>query len=90
MPRKSWQGRRKLARSKRRKERRSPASAVIQQQTSTPTPQVTAVPRVSIPPAGVSTPRVAQHPYVVGELKRIGILAGIILVILVVLAAVLS
>lgn len=93
MPKKSWQGRRKqFARSKRKKQRRSPA--VVQQQTATSTPVAAVPPGVSVPVAGVSAPKVvhavAQHPYVVGELKRISILAGAMIVILIVLALVLS
>ena len=41
-------------------------------------------------PASPRTSRVAQYPYITTELRRIGILAGIILVILIVLALVLS
>ena len=46
------------------------------------------------PPASAHTPpavlRTAQYPHIIGELRRIGILAGIIIVILIVLALVLS
>ena len=34
--------------------------------------------------------KVLQYPYIIGELRRIGILAGILLVILIILAVVLS
>lgn len=60
------------------------------QQQATQTPLVAAPPhKVSIPqpaPASKIKQTVIDQRYVVGELKRIGILAGIILVILVVLA----
>jgi len=53
-----------------------------------------AAPKVAAPPASVPTPlatlTAVRHPYIVTELRRIGILAGIMLVILVVLALVLS
>ena len=90
-----------LSRSKRGKigqrlgleRRQSPAIAPHQQsidQTSKPLPR----PRVSAPSASASTPMVkpsaAVYPYITTELRRIGILAGIMLAILVVLALVLS
>ena len=53
-----------------------------------PKPEVSAPsPITSAPSATVSTVR---YPYIVAELRRIGILTGIMLVILVVLALVLS
>ncbi|MFC1942090.1 hypothetical protein ACFLWU_02610 [Chloroflexota bacterium] len=41
-------------------------------------------------PAPMARAKVIQHPYIIAELRRIGILAGITLVILIVLAIVLS
>ena len=41
-------------------------------------------------PAPGATSAVAQHPYISAEMRRIGILAGIIISVLVVLAVVLS
>ena len=95
MPGKSWQGRRRHpARSKKRKGKRSPVAAVVQRQAVAPTHEAAASPRVSAPSVSVPTPRVtlttARYPYIVNELRRIGILAGIMLAILVVLALVLS
>ena len=90
-----------LSRSKRRKgtqrvdleEQRTLAVAAKGQpvaQTYKPAPH----PSVAAPSAGVSTPiakpSAVWHPYVAVELRRIGILAGIMLAILVVLALVLS
>jgi len=49
-----------------------------------------APPKVAAPLAGMPTLTLARYPYVVTELRRIGILAGIILVILVVLFFVIS
>ena len=94
MPGKSRRGRgRHLSRSKRkgRKVFSAPAaqpSAVGQ--TYEPAPAADRL----VPSAKAPTPRatvkVAQHPNIVAELRRIGILGGIILVILVVLALIFS
>ena len=50
---------------------------------STPSPKSTT-------PTAPAKSRTAQYPYITTELRRIGILAGIILVVLIVLALVLS
>jgi len=94
MPGKSWQSRRKHStRSKRKKGRRSPAATVAQQKAIAPAHEAVAPPRVAAPSASVHTskvtPTTVRYPYIVSELRRIGILAGIMLVILVVLALVL-
>ena len=88
MPKKSGQDRRRRHSRSKRKELRSPG---VQQQ-ATQTPVVATHPhKVSIPqPASKIKQAVIEQRYVVGELKRIGILTGIMLVILVVLAVVLS
>ena len=88
MPGKSQRGRGKhLARSKKR---RATLARAAQQRVVTDKPVSPAVP---VPSPGVPTPVVTltctRYPYVVTELRRIGILAGIILAILVVLALVL-
>ena len=93
MPKKPGQERRKkLSRSK-RKELRS-MGAVPQQPVAQTAAAVAPPPKVSIPVVVASTSKItqtaAQRPYVVGELKRIGIMGGIILVILVVLAVALT
>ncbi len=85
---------RKLSRSRRRKSRHDAQAITTQRQpvsqTYTPAPQ----PKVSAPPASIptrtATLTAAQHPYIVPELRRIGILAGITLAILVVLVIILS
>jgi len=52
--------------------------------------------RPDVPPPPATTPRqstrpqIIQHPYVAGELRTIGILAGIMLIILIVLYLVLA
>ena len=58
-------------------------------QQSVPQTHKPAAPPVSAP-ASVTAQNVAHYPYTLTELKRIGIIAGIMLVILVVLALVLS
>ncbi len=83
---------RHLPRSKRRKGRRVFTAPVAQPvaQGFQPTPRA----EIPLPPAKAPTPKapvtVAQVPEVTAELKRIGILSGIILVILVVLFFVLT
>jgi len=94
MPGKSRHGKRKYRiPSKRRKEwQRSSAPTTrqpITAQTSTPaspTSKVDSKVSISAPSA---TPATDQYAYVTAELKRIGILTGIILIILIVLALVL-
>lgn len=60
--------------------------AVASPQPAAPVPAKPA-PKAAAAPAAVTTP---QYPYVIGELKRIGILAGIVIVILIVLSIILS
>ena len=72
---------------------RSSAMAVqqpaIAQASKPASPPGASAPSVSVP-TPVAKPAMARYPYVAIELQRIGILAGIILVILVVLALTLS
>ena len=57
----------------------------------TPQPAATiSAPPPSRAPTAATIPRAIQHPYITAELRNIGILTGIILVILIVLALVLS
>jgi len=81
-------------RSKRKKGKQRFSAAVIQQQAVTETPKPVAPPKVVAPSASAPTPMpvltAVRYPYILTELRRIGILAGIMLVILVVLALVLS
>ena len=85
MPGKSRHSRRKLHRRKRRKSTLAPPAMATQQQVVTQPDKPVAPPKVAAPSAGMPTLALARYPYVVTELRRIGILAGIILVILVVL-----
>ncbi len=94
MPGKSRHDRRKHSfQGKKKKGRRSPAGVVAQQQAVTETPKPVASPRVVAPSASAPTPTpvltAVRYPHILTELRRIGILAGIMLVILVVLALVL-
>ena len=94
MPGKSRHGKKKhSAQAKKLKMRQSSPATIAQQQAIVQTykpvaPSRAAVPSVKMPtPASAST--AVQHPYIVTELRAIGILAGVILAILVVLALVL-
>ena len=85
MPGKSRQARRRLSRGKKRKARQVSAAITAQQQAVTQTYEPSAPARVDAPSATVPM----RYPYIVTELRTIGILAGIMLAILVVLALVL-
>ena len=91
MPGKSRRGRSKH--SSQSKKKGSLARAARQQPISQ-TGKPVSRPGVSAPSASVSTPiaalSAARNPHIITELRTIGILAGVILVILVVLALVLS
>lgn len=93
MPGKSRHGKRKHSTLvKRRKERQGSLATTIRQpitgQTSMPALLRKVDSKVSMP-APSATPATGQYHYVTAELLRIGILTGIILVILIVLALVL-
>ena len=94
MPDKSKHGKRKhphLSKKSRAKQRHG--TIALQQPVATEPPRPAAAfstppsSRASVSPA---TPRAVQYPYITAELRSIGILAGIILVILIVLSLVLS
>ncbi len=90
MPGKSRRGRGRF--SARSKKRRGTLTRVAQQQAADETHKLTA-PAMSTPSPSAPTIKAmatgTRYPYVVAELRRIGILAVIMLVILVVLALVL-
>ncbi len=95
MPGKSRRDRRKHSfQGKKKKGRRSPPGVVAQWQTDIQIDRPVAPPSVAAP--SVSTPApmpvltAVRHPYVLAELRRISILGGVILAILVVLVLVLS
>ena len=80
--------------SKKGKGKRSRSVIVPHEQAVAPSYKPVSHPEVPAPPASVPTPVPAQtvvhYPYIVTELRTIGILAGVILVILVVLALILA
>ncbi len=88
MPSKTRHSQRKLSRRKRKNLPVSPLPATQQQADAQPYKPVD-TPKVTTPSAGVPTPAPTRYPYIFTELRRIGILTGIILVILVVLFLVL-
>ena len=95
MPSKSRHGRRKHSfQGKKKKGRRSPPGVVAQRQADIQIDKPVAPPRVVAPTASVPTPipvlTAVRYPYILTELRRIGILAGVMLAILVVLVLVLS
>jgi len=75
------------SRSKKRKGGQRFSTAVNPQQAVTETPKPTPQPSTPIPKVKLVA---AQYPYIVKELRTIGILAGIMLTILVVLYLTLS
>ena len=85
--------RRHSSQSKKKKWQRGSSAIAAQRQTVAQTYKPVSQPEVLAPSASTRAPIAAQtaahYPYVVAELRRIGILAGIILAILVVLALVL-
>jgi hypothetical protein len=87
MPKKTKRGR---AFQSKKKRARRPA---IIPPTTPPIKSEVATPSVTTPPPSVPTARTkaaaVKYPYVLAELRRIGILAGAILVILIILAIVL-
>jgi len=87
MPKKPRKG--KAFYSKKKKIKQHPPAQVAQQ------PAISQIPKPDVAPLAVRTPSIkstaktARYPYVIAELKSIGIISGIILVILIVLALVL-
>ena len=95
MPSKSRHGRKKHSfQGKKKKDRRSSPGVVVQRQAAPQPYEPVAPPRVVAPstskPTQMPTMIAARYPYILAELRGIGILAGIMLAILVVLALVLS
>ena len=87
MPRKSRRSR--SFQSKKGKDRHGSSAIAAQQQAVAQTHEPVAPPKMTAPSASMPAPRptvtVARYPYIASELRRIGILAGIMLIILVVL-----
>jgi len=82
------------SKSKRRREKQRYMVTAPQQQVVAQVPKPAVPAGVVAPTASITTPStappVAQYPYITAELQRICIMAGIMLVILIVLALVLS
>ena len=83
-----------LPQSKKRKGGRRFLATVAQQPAVAQTPEPVSHPKVSAPSVSVPTPMAKlaaiRYPHVATELRTIGILAGIMLIILTILALVLS
>ena len=95
MPGKSRHDRRKHSfQSKKKKGRRSSPSVVARRQADIQIDKPVASPGVAAPSTSAPTLMpvltAVRHPYILTELRRMGILAGVMLAILVVLALVLS
>lgn len=88
MPKKSR--RFKVLQSKRKQIRQQPLDTVAQQPVVTQIDKPVASAPLASAPARKTAPGTVRYPFVVAELRRIGVLAGITLVILIVLALVLS
>ena len=80
--------------SKRKKGRPGHPAVIAQQPAVAQTDEPVSSPKVPVPSASVPTlmakTAAVRYPYIATELRNIGILAGIMLIILVVLALVLS
>jgi len=89
MPGKLQHSRKKRSpQGKKKKGRQSPSAVVVQQQSVVQIDKPVDSPEVVTPVVSALTP--LRYPYALTELRRIGILGGIILVILVVLLLVLA
>ncbi len=93
MPDKSRHARQRLSRKEKEKKRLASLAGASQQQAAAQAykpvvPAKAAAPAVSAP-TSIPSPVAVKHPYIAGELRRIGILAGIMLAILITLSLVL-
>ena len=95
MPSKSRRHRGKYSvQSKKKEGRPSRPASLVQRPVATHAEELVSSTEVTAPavsaPAPVAKPTGLSYPYIVGELRTIGIVAGIMLIVLVVLALVLS
>ena len=90
MASKSRRGRGKYSPPSKKRKRRQIYTATATQQVVAQTYGPVAPSKVAPPSVKEPTPAVARYPHIGTELRRIGILAGIILVTLAVLALILS
>jgi hypothetical protein len=92
MPVKSKHGKGKHPHSRKSKSIKRQSTMAVEQSVPAdkPVPEAT-IEKPSVPKVSAeSQTKVIQNPYIVNELRRIGILAGIILVVLIILAITLS
>ncbi len=91
---KSRHGKHKLSRSKRKAGKQIVSAVKVQQQAIAMPIESTSRPEKAdlsaSRPTSVAAPPMLRYPYVTAELRRIGILSGVVLVILVILAFALS
>jgi len=95
MPGKSRRGRGKYSpQSKKKKDRLGRSATLARQPVVAQTHESVSSPDVSVPsvmvPTPVVKPAINEYPHIATELRIIGILAGVMLIVLVVLALVLS
>ena len=97
MPGKSRHGKKKHSfRDKTKRNRQYSSVATSQQPVAAQTVEPTVAPKPSVPPVSVPAPAAkaktvtVRYPYIIAELRRFGILAGIMLVVLIVLALIIS
>ncbi len=92
MPGKPRHAKGKYHHSKKSKAKQRQGAIPIQQVAAEAPEQAAAIGTTSMPKATASPAKTItmQYPYITGELRRIGILAGIIIVILIISAIVLS
>ena len=95
MPGKSKHGKKKYSFQSKKKKRKQhfPVTAAAQQQVAAQALKPDTLPKASVPLASVPAPKIVpaavKYPFIATELRRIGILGGIIFVILIILALVL-
>ncbi|MDP3879609.1 MAG: hypothetical protein Q8Q07_04810 [Dehalococcoidales bacterium] len=91
MPDKSSHRKKKYSAQPKKKKAHSSHAVTVEQ---SPVGEVVSTTRVATPatatPSPAAQPAVVRHPYIAAELKTIGTLTGIMLVILIVLALVLN
>jgi len=91
MPGKSRRGRGKYSiQSKKKKGRPRRPSMLAQQPVAAQTPEPASSPKVPVPSTPMAKPALVRYPYIATELRTSVILAGVMLIVLVVLALVLS
>ena len=91
MPGKSKHGKRSYSfQSKKKKRKQHFPVTAAQQQVAAQALKPDTLPKASVPLASVPAPKIAvKYPFIATELRRIGILGGIVFVILIILALVL-